>query len=115
MIFSANYRTDLGIILRSVSFSVSMNSQDSFSIDPPLNLFPPDLLALYADARLRCNYDLRYRQIYLWLDSNTWINFVIPEPSLIPSLLAWWNNQNPYKIQLIGEFIPRKTCYQLLR
>jgi len=111
---SCNYKTDLGTLLKSVSFYWHLHNEND-RLEPPQEWLPPRLQSSYqSDAKI-CRYQIAYRRILVWIAPGTYIDPVIPEPDWIPELIAWWESRNAAKIELIGESIPRYSTSLLLR
>jgi len=111
---SINYRTDLGTVLKSVSFYWYLHNEND-CLEPPLEWLPPRLQNAYQPVTKTCRYEIIPRRIWVWIAPETYIDPVIPEPDWIPELIAWWESRNAIKIELMGESIPRYPTFLLLR
>jgi len=111
---SINYKTDLGTVLKSVSFYWYLHNEND-RLEPPWEWLPPRLQNAYQPVTKTCRYQIIPRRILVWIAPETYIDPVIPEPDWIPELIAWWESRNAIKIELMGESIPRYPTFLLLR
>jgi hypothetical protein len=114
MVLTCDYRTDLGALLRSVSFYFHLHNEND-RLEPSWEWLPPRLQDAYQSETKGCRYQIIYRRIWVWIAPETYIDPVIPEPDWIPELIAWWESRNATKIELVGESIPKATTELLLR